>query len=228
MRLPYRFPFIAKMLMFKMRKLNRHFPQDANITILDVGCGNHSSSLTKLFFPNSKYHAIDRDEKYNNNPEDIENIDRFYHKDLRCAEFDDIPDQSYDAIVMSHIIEHLPNGLEVVEKLLPKLKEGGVLYIEFPGMKSTQMNDNLFLLNFYTDPSHVRIYTLEEIYDTLTANGMIRIEGGVKRNYFGYIFIPFRLVSDILRYGRTRCSCLSDVFGFSEYCVFKKPDNTSK
>jgi SAM-dependent methyltransferase len=46
---------------------------------------------------------------------------------------DDIPvDRIYDAIVCNHVLEHLAEPFQIVEKLAESLKEGGILYAEVP------------------------------------------------------------------------------------------------
>lgn len=47
------------------------------INLLDIGCGDHSPSLTKKYYPNCIYHGLDR-KVYNNTKEDLEKIDRFF------------------------------------------------------------------------------------------------------------------------------------------------------
>src|SRR5687768_600390 len=44
----------------------------------------------------------------------------------------DIPDGNYDAIVMLHVIEHIPNPAESLTELRRMLRPGGVLVIETP------------------------------------------------------------------------------------------------
>ena len=54
--------------------------------------------------------------------------------DLSTEPLTPIPDHFFDVIVMSHVVEHLPNGLEVIRGLTQKLKSGGRFYLEFPSL----------------------------------------------------------------------------------------------
>ncbi|NBV95614.1 MAG: methyltransferase domain-containing protein, partial [Actinobacteria bacterium] len=72
------------------------------------------------------------------------------------------PDNYFDGIWMVHVIEHLHNGDAVIQHLLPKLKSGGFLYIEYPGQKSTTLPSMHGTLNFKDDPTHVRVYSVNE------------------------------------------------------------------
>jgi 2-polyprenyl-3-methyl-5-hydroxy-6-metoxy-1,4-benzoquinol methylase len=77
------------------------------ISILDIGCGNHSPSLAKRWFPKSTYHGADI-QKYRLNTADLLAMDNFYliGQDGNQG-YDDIPDMTYDFIVMNHVIEHI-------------------------------------------------------------------------------------------------------------------------
>src|SRR5690606_39821993 len=107
----------------KFRFLDKHFTAKGTFTLLDIGAGNNSASNTKKWFPNCVYHGVDRDRDYNNKVEDFKLMDQFFQIDLTTLQFDQIPDNHYDAIMMAHVIEHLPNGTEVIAQLIPKLKK---------------------------------------------------------------------------------------------------------
>ena len=81
----------------------------------------------------------------------------FYEMDLTLLKFDALPDSFFDAIWMVHVIEHLRNGDEVLKNLIPKLKPGGHLYIEYPGIKSTKLPSMHGSLNFKDVCTHVRL-----------------------------------------------------------------------
>ena len=95
-----------------------------NVTfnLLDVGCGNHAPSQAKAWFPFCKYYGIDKT-RYNNCEDDFSIMEKFYCIDLVIDDLCNIPDNFFDVIILSHVIEHLPNGLDVVKKLSEKLGE---------------------------------------------------------------------------------------------------------
>src|SRR5690349_14930869 len=113
---------------------------------------------------------------------------QFYEMDLTQLKFDAIPDNFFDVIMMSHIIEHLHNGDKVIEGVLQKLKKGGLIYIEYPGQKSTTLPSMKRTLNFYDDPTHVRIYSVPEVKGILENNGMQVLRSGTRR-YWPYILL---------------------------------------
>lgn len=114
---------MLKLLHTKFKPLVKRY-RDRQFNFLDVGAGNHSASLTKQWFPVCRYYGIDRTRDYDNNDHDFDLMDGFYELGLTKLEFDFIPDDFFDLIMMSHIIEHLQNGDAVIERLVTKLKRG--------------------------------------------------------------------------------------------------------
>ena len=45
-------------------------------------------------------------------------------------------DDPFDLIILSHVLEHFPDPLGVVERVLERLNPGGVLYIEVPNIRA--------------------------------------------------------------------------------------------
>jgi hypothetical protein len=56
------------------------------------------------------------------NFEALRHIDRFFRLDLTTTDFAEIRNGLHDAILMSHVIEHIMNGDNVIQALAPKLK----------------------------------------------------------------------------------------------------------
>lgn len=117
---------------YRFREIWRRF-RARPFRLLDVGTGNHSASIAKRWFPNCHYAGVDRDRSYNNDRRDFAAMDEFFRLDLTQLRFREIPTASYDVILLAHVIEHLRNGDEVLRALVPKLRPGGMLYVEFPG-----------------------------------------------------------------------------------------------
>jgi len=51
---------------------------------------------------------------------------------------DPIPWDSFDAIVMSHVVEHLVEPVKILRDVLAKLSPGGLLYVAVPNIESLQ------------------------------------------------------------------------------------------
>jgi ubiquinone/menaquinone biosynthesis C-methylase UbiE len=202
---PHKFRFLPSD--FKQRKF----------ALLDVGAGSHSATKTKAIFPNCEYHGIDITKNYENDAADFKAMSGFYELDLTALQFESIPNNYFDVIVMSHIIEHLHNGDKVIEGLLPKLKKGGYIYIEYPGQRSTKLPSMKRTLNFYDDPTHVRIYSVAEVTKVLETNDC-EVLRGTTRRYWPYIaLLPLTVVSETIKYGFIPGGVFWDIAGFAEY-----------
>ena len=190
--------------------------------LLDVGAGNHSATKIKNVFPDCEYHGIDLERDYNNSKADFALMTGFYEMDLTKLDMSPIPDNYFDGIWMAHVIEHLYNGDEVIKKLLPKLKSGGYLYIEYPGIKSTKLPSMYGTLNFKDDITHVRVFSVKELNDLFESNTCKVIKSGIKRNIWFIIAMPFRIISHILSGKKLQGNIFWDVLGFAEYVWVRK------
>lgn len=196
--------------------------QERPFRFLDIGAGNHSASKTKWLFPNCEYHGLDLNKDYNNSESDFQAMTAFYEMDLTRLQFDVLPDEHFDAIWMVHVIEHLHNGEDVLRGLLPKLKKGGFLYVEFPGVKSTKLPSMYGSLNFYDDSTHVRIYSSKDLSSMLNAAGMETLSHGVRKNWYYILAIPFRIIGHWVKGKKLQGNIFWDLLGFAEYLYCRK------
>jgi len=190
--------------------------------LLDIGAGNHSATKTKRVFPKCEYHGVDMEKDYNNSEEDFSLMDSFYEMDLTKLNFSSLPDNYFDGIWMVHVIEHLYNGDEVIQGLLPKLKNEGYLYIEYPGVKSTKLPSMYGTLNFYDDPTHTRLYSTKELSNLFTANKCKVLKSGIRRNPWYIMAMPFRLLYGVAKRSKVHANVFWDVLGFAEYLWVQK------
>ncbi len=205
----------------KYRFLNKLFKK-GEFVLLDIGAGNHSASKTKKWFPNCEYHGLDLNKNYNNDENDFKQMKSFYELNLEELNLASVPNSHFDFIMMAHVVEHLKNGDEVLVKLLDKLKPGGYLYVEYPGIKSTQLPRMKGTLNFFDDDTHVRIYTLTELYNLFLNNNTTIIKGGTRRYYPNILMMPIKVVHNLIKYGKILPSIFWDFFGFAEFILIKK------
>ena len=190
--------------------------------LLDVGAGNHSATKIKSVFPECEYHGIDLERDYNNSEADFALMTGFYEMDLTKLDMSSIPDNYFDGIWMVHVIEHLFNGDEVIIKLLPKLKSGGYLYIEYPGIKSTKLPSMYGSLNFKDDSTHVRLYSVKELSALFGKNNCQVLKGGTRRNVWFMMAMPFRIISSFLSGKKLQGNIFWDFLGFAEYVWVRK------
>lgn len=195
---------------------------DKKFALLDIGAGNHSPSKTFELFPSCEYHGVDLSKDYNYNEADEKALKGFYEMDLTKLEYENIPDNYFDYINMAHIIEHLHNGDKVLAGLAAKLKTGGHIYIEYPGKQSTKLPSMSGSLNYYDDPTHVRIYSYNEIADILSQCGFIVLSKGMRRSWFYILTMPLRITGFLLKGKKIPANVFWDLLGFAEYVYAKK------
>lgn len=171
----------------------RHAP----IRILDVGCGPHVTN-TKRWFSVREYHGIDR-EMWPGFEHLYVNVDRMFFTDLERPNLEEVPNHYYDLVVLSHIIEHLSNGLEVIELLIAKLAPNGCIYIESPSHRTLNFPSATGFLNFYDDPTHKRLYFDEEIIPLLQRNNLRVLYSGYRRNWRRLILVsPLAILLNVV------------------------------
>ena len=205
----------------KYRFLNKLFKQ-GEFVLLDIGAGNHSASKTKKWFPNCEYHGLDLNKNYNNDENDFKLMQSFYELNLEELNLDSVPNAHFDFIMMAHVIEHLKNGDQVLVKLLAKLKPGGYLYVEYPGIRSTRLPRMKGTLNFFDDDTHVRVYSLTELYNLFLKNNTEIIKGGTRKYITNILMMPFKVIHNLIKYGKILPSIFWDFFGFAEFILIKK------
>lgn len=203
-------------------KLAQKYLLNKDLLILDVGAGSHSASITKKWLPACHYTGIDISKSYNNDEADFKAMDEFIEMDLTKLNFEKIPENKYDMIVMSHVIEHLHNGDKVIAGLLSKLKKGGIIYLEFPSERSVHFPSKRETLNFYDDPTHCRIFSIKEVSELLTQNHLNVLSAGVRRQLINIILMPFKIVYQSITKGYVRGGVYWDFYGFADYVVAKK------
>lgn len=194
------------------------------VKILDVGCGNHSAFRTKKYYPNCIYYGLDRDKNYNNDVTDFKAMERFYEVDLsrNANNLKTVPNDFFDCMILSHIIEHLINGKKVLLNCLPKLKNGGIIYIEFPSPRSVYLPSMRGTLNFYDDPSHKKIYQIKEIESLLKSKNFSIIKSGVRRSPKRILFLPIYLLGSLINTRSISGHVFWDILGFANYIIAKK------
>lgn len=196
--------------------------RDKKFTMLDVGCGNHSATHAKQWFSQCIYHGIDNTES-NFNSSDLEALDTFHPIDLSTEKITTIPDNFFHVIIVSHVIEHLPNGISLIDDLSAKLISGGVIYIEFPAVKTLAFpSAKRGTLHFCDDESHRRLYDLKEIANVLLANNFKIHKAGTRHDPCGILFLPLILLIKLLKRESLTGYGLWDLFGFAQYVYAEK------
>ncbi len=190
--------------------------------LLDIGTGNHSATKTISLFPACEYHGLDISRDYNNDPADFGLMKAFYEMDLTLLNFSALPDNYFDAILVVHVIEHLHNGDEVLKGLIPKLRKGGSMYVEYPGARSKKLPSMKGTLNFNDDSTHVRVYSVKELSALFAANGCTIRSAGTRRSWFYTLATPLRIPLRWARGKDVTGNVFWDLLGFAEFVWIRK------
>ena len=136
--------------------------------VLDVGCWNYNffRYCEQIGVGGLKHYGIDREVPQDAPPEGYV----FVPVDVDSSPLP-FPDESFDAIIASHISEHLTRPTLLMDEIFRVLKVGGLLYLECPSDRSLRLPSMPFKfeqfrsLNFYDDPTHVgRPHTPQSLY----------------------------------------------------------------
>lgn len=185
------------------------------LSILDIGCGNSSASVTKKWLKDVQYHGLDIP-GHSNTSSDLEAMDDFFEVRLDDTEYASVPNEHYDVLIMNHVIEHMTDSSARIEKLLSKLKSGGVIWLAFPSTRSAGFPSAEGALNFFDDDTHIHLPSVHEVVNTLLSSGVrVRYAGpsyDVKRWLMGMALLPYGLY----KWATTgkMCKGLWFVFGF--------------
>jgi SAM-dependent methyltransferase len=108
-------------------------------------------------------------------PEDM----AFRHCDLDAAPRLPFPDDSFDLVVASHLLEHLRDPVAVYGEMARVCKPGGRIYVEVPSDHATWFSfpfrqDWRLILSFYDDPTHTgRPWTPQALYRMSLHYGLV-------------------------------------------------------
>jgi SAM-dependent methyltransferase len=198
--------------------------------ILDVGCGNHSPSLTRRYYPDATYHAVDRSFDWNLDDADKAAIDRFFEADLDAAGALAGPaDRAYDTVLCSHVLEHVRNPKAVAAALAEKVAPGGALYVEVPSLRSVSFpsaREGWFgirgCLNFRDDPTHREPVDLRSVVPVLQGAGLAVSPVRTRRLARRIALLPAYVGAGLALRGYVPASVIWDAVGFAEYVVGRR------
>jgi SAM-dependent methyltransferase len=155
-------------------------------SILDVGCGTGAiiegvdNKWKKYGLEVSKY-AADEAKKYCD----------MYVGELKEAKY---KDNSFDVVILFHVIEHLEDPLDVLIEIHRILKVGGWLIIgtpNFDGACARRFGSNFRMLH---DPTHTSLFSDESLQRMISDHGFV-----VDRTEFEYFDTKYFTESNLKR-----------------------------
>ncbi len=189
-----------------------------NGTLLDLGSSdgetlNHIAELR----PDLKLRSADKFGHPENYPA---------HCDFQRCDFvtDRLPwpDRSVDAITCMHVIEHLDDLQNLLSETARLLKPGGRVYFETPHPKTVDLPSakGKFTLNFFDDPTHVRVISMTEFSPQVERAGLRVEQTGVSRNWLFAASHPFYCLRPE---SRKKFTARVHWIGWSAYLVARQP-----
>src|SRR5471030_1788978 len=169
----------------------------SSIRILDIGCGNHSPTITKHWFPGCFYAGADI-QRYNNSNEDMAAMYAYYFLGDNGSDYSGIPDGSFDFIILNHVIEHMENSMKNVATICSKLKPGGYIWIAFPSVRTLSLPPAQGTLQFCDDSTHIFVPDIREVSNVLLAHGVNVLHATRSRDFLreliGAVILPWKLL----------------------------------
>lgn len=125
--------------------------------ILDLGCGaGYNVKALRVLYPEVEITGIDL---YDTSQIPELSVYRKVDLDLGKLPF---PDEHFDSVIITHVLEHLAQPLKLASEMARVLKKGGIIYIETPNWTSLWIPSFGFRraqggpFNFYDDPTHLK------------------------------------------------------------------------
>jgi SAM-dependent methyltransferase len=158
--------------------------------------------------------------RYNNTDEDIAAMDSFYPVGIDGSGYSAIPDNSYDFVILNHVVEHMVALEPTLAALCSKLKPGGYIWIAFPSLRSLSLPPAEGTLQFCDDPTHIYLPDIREVSNVLLANGVKVLHAGRSRDFIrtliGAVILPWALLKKLIT-GRLSGKGLWYILGFEDH-----------
>lgn len=198
-----------------------------NGSVLDVGSGSGGLFFWKEYMlPNRKdmkMTAVDLQKG--------EHFDRYEKYVILNLDDKTLPfeDDSFNFIMLSHLIEHVNDWKSLLDQCSRILKKSGVMYIETPSLhtrdlpaskKFKDMGLPCQTINFFDDGTHVEPVNLDEVGNYVKAINCMTLEKGYCRSIY--------LEDELLAYGHKHTDMEVAQYGlwskllFSSYIVIQK------
>jgi 2-polyprenyl-3-methyl-5-hydroxy-6-metoxy-1,4-benzoquinol methylase len=143
--------------------------------ILDIGCGaGDNARLIKSINPKCNLFGITHSESEAALAQ--VHMVKCWAVDIEKEFPDDLADQTFDAIIFAHVLEHLRNPVEVLNRASRMLRKGGQILIAVPNVLFWRMRIQFLRGDFQyqssgvLDDTHLHFYTYCTAHQSLLAN----------------------------------------------------------
>jgi ubiquinone/menaquinone biosynthesis C-methylase UbiE len=135
------------------------------------------------------------------------------------------PDASMHSITCMHLVEHLQSIDVLMREIARLLAPGGQVYFETPHPKSLNVRSptgkaaGTFTLNFFDDPTHVRVVPIETLAAAAQREGLTVVRSGISRNW---LFAALYPALCFLPPSRKKFTSYIHWLGWSAYLIARK------
>lgn len=151
----------------------KNIPKNLNPRkIFDIGCGNGSNArIFKKKYPTSKIDGITLSLEEKKACQDV--LNKCWIYDIEHGLDNLLTKQTYDIILLSHVLEHLKNPANVIRSVSKFLTPNGIIILAVPNTLFWRQRIKFFFGDLtYTetgilDKTHLRLFTYQNIEDLL-------------------------------------------------------------
>jgi ubiquinone/menaquinone biosynthesis C-methylase UbiE len=155
----------AKIITERLKRDGLFTGQEASVIDIGSGMGDTLVYLKESILPEAQYSAIEPSTNCINNLR--ENNINVITPDVD-SNWDKGREQSFDLVIMRHVLEHFLDPIGVLEKVSRVLKKDGVVYIAVPNaMKPVPP-----LLNYYFRVVHVSYFSTHSLSNMFRLSGL--------------------------------------------------------
>jgi len=191
------------------------------VKILDVGCGSGDNArLCESLGLSREFYGITLSAQERKTASSV--MAECWVDDVETSSLECIKGQSFDAIIFSHVLEHMKDPSFVISKLLPYLRLGGKLIIAVPNVLVWRQRVQFLLGRFHYDEAgtldntHLRFFTYHSADEYLIkGNSNLRLLEKTVEGSVPLWFLRHRLLTSNLRrwFDRVGCQMFPNLFG---------------
>ncbi|MDD4983828.1 MAG: class I SAM-dependent methyltransferase [Candidatus ainarchaeum sp.] len=182
--------------------INRFCKGLSKIKILDIGCGDGAMTKHLLKINNAIITGIDYNPiRVKRAKKLVKNVD-FFHRDAFNPGFQK---ESFDVILLHHMLEHIPDDVGLLQSMNKLLKKEGILIVGVPneGNLICKFRNNIVQPKILKNTDHVHFYTKKSFYQLAKTAGFKVVED----KGIGFI-VPHTKVHAALSHFKITYNCL--------------------
>jgi SAM-dependent methyltransferase len=194
-------------------------------SVLDVGVGpGEFLGFFTLMKPDWAFSGTDI-KRHPKLPRDIAFFSSDFNKRIRA------PDNAYDAVVCTHVFEHLRAPQRAMNEINRILRPGGFLYLETPSERSVRIPSFTWVnpseqipLNFYDDETHIRPFSPPSLLRLTQVARLKPLRYGYARNWLAVLSSPITFIlAFILQKRSFLVHSVWHPIGWASYVIAQKP-----